>query len=218
MTSVLAVFLVVTCCALAGAIIAMAMKAYRTPHITHYEFTDRDIILLISDQPDGVCDAELLAKNSTLTKKEAKARLAALSHRGMLTTGYSDSFKYYYSLKEKVAKGPYPKLSEHPFLSVKDLMLLFHHFDYRLTIQDICLATNLPVAVIGEEMKYFLKEKIVDQVTQTAPDGMSSSGKFYILKDPYRNDPKAIAQKEEALDLNVSKMYERMVAGKNTDQ
>lgn len=214
MSTALTVFLVVTCCALVGAFIGMAVKAYRTPHVTHYEFTDKEILLLISEQVDGMCDADTLAKHSTLTKKEAKARLAALSHRSILTTGYGNSFNYYYSLKEPITKGAYPKLSPHPFLSVRDLMLLFKHFDYRLTIQDICLATNLPVAIIGEEMKYFLKEKIVDQITQTAADGMNTSGNFYILKDPYRQDPQKVIQKEKALDLNVSKMYDRMIQGK----
>jgi len=43
---------------------------------------------------------------------------------------------------------------------------------------------------------------------------MSVGSKYYILLDPYRENPESIADKEAALDLNVSKMYEQIVEGK----
>ena len=157
---------------------------------------------------------QMLAKDSGLTVKEAKARLTRLLYRGLLTHGYSKKFNNYYSLKEKMVDGPYPKLSEDPFLTIRDLILLFKHFDYRLSIQDLCLATDLPVEVIVQEMKFFLKEKIVDELNQISADGMSVGSKYFILLDPYRENPESIADKETALDLNVSKMYEQIVEGK----
>ena len=153
---------------------------------------------------------QMLAKDSGLTVKEAKARLTRLLYRGLLTHGYSKKFNNYYSLKEKMVDGPYPKLSEDPFLTIRDLILLFKHFDYRLSIQDLCLATDLPVEVIVQEMKFFLKEKI-DQISA---DGMSVGSKYFILLDPYRENPESIADKEAALDLNAKKLYEDIVVSR----
>ena len=157
---------------------------------------------------------QMLAKDSGLTVKEAKARLTRLLYRGLLTHGYSKKFNNYYSLKEKMVDGPYPKLSEDPFLTIRDLILLFKHFDYRLSIQDLCLATDLPVEVIVQEMKFFLKEKIVDELNQISADGMSVGSKYFILLDPYRENPESIADKEAALDLNAKKLYEDIVVSR----
>ena len=90
-------------------------------------------------------------------------------------------------------------------------MLLFKHFDYRVSIQDICMATGLPVSVIREEMKHFIKKEIVREVINAVSDGMThySSSRFYILRDPYRNNPDAYLEQEEAIDFELKEIYKQ---------
>lgn len=193
------------------AMIVMAMKyskKYYSPDATHITASDKEILLLIGDQKDGLLNISQLVKHTGMTKSEAKKRITILSIKGIVKTGYTSSMKYYYSLKQPIKPGPYPSLSTDPFLTLGDLMSLFKFFDYRLSIQDICMATNLPVSIIASEMKYFIKEKIVDALHHTSTDGMTSY-KFYILKGEYRDDPDKYQEIQKEIDLDLSKLYVR---------
>lgn len=181
-------------------------KAYYSPDASHITISDKAFLELIADQNDGLLPVEKAIKLTGMTKAETKKRFTILTQKGLLKAGYTSSFKYYYSLKQPLKKGPYPVLSSDPFLTIGDLMILFKFFDYRLSIQDICLATNLPVTVIANEMKVFIKEKIVAELYHTSADGMTSN-KFYILQGEYRDDPDKYLELQKEIDLDLSKLY-----------
>ncbi len=189
-------------------------RSYYKTHDSFHEMTDKEIFEFIGKQPDGLVSVELLTNNSVLTKSAARTRLSSLAMKGLLATNHTKSFKTYYSLKERIKGAPYPSLSSHPFLSLGHLMILFKHFDYKLSVQHICLVTNLPVTVIMKEMKYFEKEKVVEGISQNIgqDDGMGSAPtrSFYILKEPYRNNPDAYLEKEEKFNLDLEKMYQEI--------
>jgi len=187
-----------------------AYVSYYKTHDSFHEVTDKEILELIAKQPDGLLSLDLLTKYSSLSKSAARKRLSSLSMQGIIGPSHTSKLKSFYYLKEEIKEGPYPTLSSHPFLSLGDLMLLFKHFDYKLTVQSICIVTNLPVAVILREIKYFEKEKVIERLTQTitSADGMSGvTRKFYILNEPYRNNPDAYLEKEEQFNLDLDKMY-----------
>jgi len=180
---------------------------------SHYEMTDKDIMLFAHNQPDKMVSAEILSDNTALTKAEARNRLSLLNHRGILDKATSSRYpmQTHYSLKQPITDIEPPDLSSDPFLSMEDLMRLFKHHNYRVSIHDICMATNLPTNIIVREMKYFEKKKVVTAVTQAyTPDGMTtiSSHKFYVLRGEYRNDPEAYLKEQEKFDLDLSKIYE----------
>ena len=184
-------------------------KDYYKPDASHTKISDRDLLELIAKEKDGLLNVERVMKLTKLTKAEAKKRFAILRQKGLVKVSTSGGgMRYYYSLMQPLSEGPYPSLSSDPFLTLGDLMALFKHFDYRLSIQDICLATNLPVAVITTEMKHFIKENIVEKLFQMMPDGMNSKT-FYILKGEYRNDPEKYLEMEEEINLDLSKLYSR---------
>ena len=196
----------------AAAMYSWYKKGYKQPlEDSYYTMTDKDLLMLIDSQPDKLISAEMVSNNTSLTKKEAKARLTNLIYKGVLKSSHASGFKYFYSLKQPIRPGPYPTLSNDPFLTVGDLMLLFKHFDYRVSIQDICMATGLPVSVIREEMKHFIKKEIVREVINAVSDGMThySSSRFYILRDPYRNNPDAYLEQEEAIDFELKEIYKQ---------
>ena len=189
-------------------IIAKASNSYYNPDGSHITISDKEILELIAKQKDGLLDRDTLMKETGMEKSVAKKRITVLSIKGLVKTGYTSKMTYYYSLKQPIKPGPYPSLSSDPFLTLGDLMSLFSYFDYRLSIQDICMATNLPVGIISREMKYFMKEKVVDQLHYTSPDGMNSY-KFYILKGEYRDDPDKYIEMQEEINLDLSELYAR---------
>ena len=67
----------------------------------------------------------------------------------------------YYTLAKSIEKSYDLNLSNDPFMTVEDLMIIFKHYDYQVSLQEVCLSTGLPLKVILEEMKYFEKEKVV---------------------------------------------------------
>lgn len=201
-----------------GAIVVLGILYWSYVYYTkvptsHYEMTDKDIMLFADNQSDKMVSAEILSDNTILTKSQARNRLALLAHRGILNTASSSRYpmQTHYSLKKEISETPPPDLSSDPFLSMEDLMRLFKHHDYRVSIHDICIATNLPTNIIVREMKYFEKKKVVTAVKQAyVPDGMTTifSHSFYVLRGEYRNDPEAYLREQEKFDLDLSKIYE----------
>jgi len=184
-------------------------KAYYTPDESHLEISDRELLILIGEQRDGLLSIKKAMTLTGLSKAQVKKRFYAFQMKGLVNIAYTSTLKYYYSLKQPLAEGPFPILSSDPFLTIGDLMLLFKHFNYRLSIQDICMATGLPINVIAKEMKHFLKEKIIDELTQSDANGISSR-KFYILRDGYRDNPEKHIEMQEEINLDLSKIYEEL--------
>ena len=161
--------------------------------------TDREILRLIEAQPDGMLSGEQLAEKTELTKSQAKVRLALLREFGALNSHYTSGFRYYYSLTGPIDARPAPALSSEPFLTVEDILTLFKHFNYRITPQQLIMATGLPVTIIKREMKYFQKQKVLQSLTQVSHAG-GVGARSFVLVEPYRSAPERFL--EQQLDLN----------------
>jgi len=169
-----------------------------------WKLPDHKLLKLISENRDGLVSSSELAKEVGITKKEAKATLSLLLHSGLLKLHSGKRSKRYYELTQALSKGPFPKLSDKPFLTLGDLMLLFKHFDYRLTLQDLCIATKLPVAFLIEELKYFMKENIVDKLREFKTGHIS-----YILKEPYSSHPEDYMNQQGRVDNDLEDLYQK---------
>jgi len=165
---------------------------------------DYKLLHFISEMPDGIISVSDLVQSHGFTKKEAKLSLSMLVHNKVLKLLVGSKSKRYYELIKPIDNGPFPKLSEKPFLTLGDLMILFKHFNYRLSLQDLCLATKLPVAFLIKEMKYFIKEDIVEPLTN-----LTDRTKTYILKAPYRNNPQDYVGEESRIDLDLLNIYQQ---------
>ena len=192
---------------LIGLLIYVAMKTYEKSNLeTQSYFTDREILLLISEQPDGMMTAKRLSENSTLTVKQAKTRLSYLMQQGILKVAYDNKFKYHYSLREEIDERPQLDLSDEPFLTVEDILLLFKHHDFKLTYQKACISTGLPVSIIKREFNYFIKQKIMNKVSSSSLDG-SYTKYLFLLEEPYRSDPDKFLEREKEMNLELQKIY-----------
>ena len=169
--------------------------------------TDKELFLLIQEQPDGIMTSERLAQTSGLTLKQAKSRLSYLSRNGLFNLHQGGFLKSHYSLKEKVDDGPSPKISDEPFLTVEDILLLFKHHDYKLTYQKICMSTGLPVSVIKEELEYFKKQKIISSVYSTAITPGVQPTRLFLLEEPYRSSTDKFLEREQEMNLELKKIY-----------
>lgn len=169
---------------------------------SQWKLPDHKLLKLISESPDGLLSASNLAKLLGVTKKEAKANLSLMLHHKILKLQIGKS--WYYELRQPLAEGPFPKLSEKPFLSLGDLMLLFKHFNYRLSLQDLCLATKLPIGFLEEELNYFMKENIVEKLRDFKNTTVS-----YILKEPYRDNPEDYINDEGRINNDLEGLYHK---------
>ena len=173
------------------------------PKKTQWKISDKDLLLLINQQPDRFITPHLLAEQSELTLKEAKNRLNSLLVYRVLDVASTPGLKRYFNLREDLDLRHPPKLSDNPFLTKEDIMTLFKHHNFRLSLQQICIDTGLPVAVIAEELKRFVKEKIVvmvrDRFFKTT----------YLLKEPFRSEPESPLEDEEGFNLDLSKIYQK---------
>lgn len=196
--SALAVFSV----GLLGFVIYYYQRRHQIGTDTQRSITDRDLLQRIADEPDGLLSPHHLAATTELSLAQARSRLQSLQAAGILNTAYNSSLKAYYSLKEPIPGRPSINLSPDPFLTVEDILTIFQLFDFRISDQDLIVATGLSLAMIKREMKYFMKQNVVEQVTTTAPQaGMSV--KSYILKEPYRSHPERFRDQAEKLDLEM---------------
>jgi hypothetical protein len=161
--------------------------------------TDKGILELIRDQPDGFLSTRQLAEKSGLTHAEAKSRLLQLRTFGAVKVFFAPGSRAYYSLTGPTDDRPVPQLSPAPFLTVDDLLKLFRHFGMKITPQQLIMATGLPLNIIEREIKYFIDQKILQKLSVTSPY-TGSSGVTFILQDPYRSDPDRFL--EQQLDLN----------------
>ena len=173
---------------------------------TQDKLSDKNFLLLFEKEPDGFLTVDRLIKKSGLSKSEAKFRFNYFQHQGLIKYSYTNKLKYYYRLIIPVVHKDYPALSEQPFLTVEDILKIFKVCDYSVSVQEICLATGLPISIIKKEMKFFEKENIIESLTEYAADGMSSK-KYWVLKEPYRTNPDQFLALEEKFNIELEKIY-----------
>lgn len=185
--------------------ISMWIKSYNSiKESSQIKITDKELILLIENQPDGFVSKAFLIKNTPLDKKEVNIRLQELSYKGIVKYAYSNKFKYYYSLKESGADHKTAELSDVPFLTIEDLFELFELHDNRLTLQKVCLSTGLPLSIIDEQLKYFIKEDIILKLSN-----YENTVAQYILSEKYKK--KGLDKLEEnEINLDLSKIVEKL--------
>jgi len=171
---------------------------------SQWKLADYKLLKIITEMPNGLISASDLMENYDLTKKEAKLSLSILAQNKIVKIQVGRKSKRYYELVKPIAKGPFPSLSEKPFLTLGDLMVLFKHFGYRLTLQDLCLATKLPIAFLVKELKYFIQENIVEHLRN-----IKNTTDTYILKEPYRSNPEDYSKNEGRIDLDLRNLYEK---------
>lgn len=168
--------------------------------------TDYAILELIESQPDGLLDAKGLAAVTELDEKEALRRLMMLHTWGVLYYMHDNWSKIHFSLRRPLDRREPPALSAEPFLTVDDIVRLFRHHDFRLTPQDLVTSTRLPANVLQREMKYFQREKVVQQLYSHDPNSGTVTQKFYVLREPYRSNPEAFLEKGANMDLQLKEL------------
>lgn len=171
--------------------------------------SDKDLLLLFEDEPDGILTKKRIVEKTALTKSQVSRRIQHLQYNGLLKYGYSNSLKYYYSLADPIDHRKPPELSQEPFLTVEDILKLFKHFDYKLTLQNLCTATGLPLKIIKRELKYFVKEGIISEINYTDGSGMHTK-KTYTLREPYRSNPDQFLEMEKLINPQLEKIYEKL--------
>ena len=166
--------------------------------------TDYDLIHLINNEPDNMMTTKRLTAKSNLNKQQARRRLRYLYYSGLLNVFQDPTFARHYTLKQEVKGAWLPDLSDRPFLTVEDILLLFKHYDYKVTLQDVCLSTKLPVSIIKREFDYFIKEKVIQKIKPVAPMSFTHQ---YVLQEPYRSSPESFLRKKDELDLELENLY-----------
>ncbi len=200
-------------CLFGGGILLMLIAIWQyykqVKHVenTQHKLSDKELLLKFEAEPDGFLTVKRLMENSDLTKSEAKFRMTYLSYMGFLKTSYNSSYKSVYSLNKKLDRREIPELSNKPFLTVEDILKLFKTYDFQLSLQNMCIATGLPLSVIKKEMKYFEKEKVIESMTEYTADGMTGR-KFWTLKEPYRSNPDKFLALETKMNLELEKLYD----------
>lgn len=160
--------------------------------------TDRELIRLFEQQPGGLLSRSMIAEKTGLTKAEVTSRLTSFAHWGIVRAGVNaTSTNYFYELTAKLETYTGPELSAEPFLTVRDLQHIFEAYAYKVSPQDLLMATGLPWNVIEREIKYFRKEKVLEYTRIDRPD---DSPIQFILLEPYNNP--ATLDLEEAERLN----------------
>lgn len=202
MTAVFVVFgVVITCCLIVGLIISSYSRSVTKSQSI---LSDRDLLLLLNSEPDRILSAQQLARKTGMTKSQASSRLTSLVWKGLVSQMYS-GIKSFYELRRPIEAQNLVELSDQPYISIEDLFKLFDHFDQKMDLQDICIATGLPFKVIEREMKYFEKEGIVHKMTKMSQDGISTNKIFYTLQESYkkRDSNDALRLREINNDLEM---------------
>lgn len=165
--------------------------------------TDKELIQVIAKQPGGIASIEQLADITPLSSKQLQARITYFHNQGIVNNRIDTRFKGHFSLIAPIDERLAPKLSEKPFLTVEDILVLFKHHNHQLTLQKICMDTGLPISIINREMKYFIKEKIVNTIST-----LGKYDKTFILEEPYRSNPDIFLEKQEEIDFELEELLE----------
>ena len=169
---------------------------------TQRHISDKDLLLMLHNEPDQLLSPHQLADKTELTLTEARARLNALFSYGILQRSYNSRGRHFFGTRDPVIDPPDLELSNDPFLTVEDLLQIFEAYDYKVTAQQMILTTGLPLAVLKRELKYFEKEKIIQKLQRTDSNGTVMQ-RFYVLQDPYRSDPDRFREKADRLNLEM---------------
>jgi len=155
---------------------------------TQRHLTDKDLLLMLHNEPDQLLSPHQLADKTALSLTEARARLNALFTYGILQRSYNKRGRHFFSTRDPIIDPPALNLSEDPFLTVEDLLQIFEAYNYKVTAQQMIMATGLPLAVLKRELKYFETQKIIQKLQRSDSNGMMLK-RFYVLQDPYRPNP-----------------------------
>lgn len=169
---------------------------------TQRQLSDKDLLLMLHNEPDQLLSPHQLVEKTGLTLTEARTRLNALYSYGILQRSYNSRGRHFFSTRDPIEKTPEFTLSNDPFLTVEDLLQIFAAYDYKVTAQQMILATGLPLAVLKRELKYFEDQKIIQKLQRTDSNGMVMK-RFYVLQDPYRSDPDRFRDQADKLDLEM---------------
>ncbi|MFT4534428.1 MAG: hypothetical protein ACJA1A_000282 [Saprospiraceae bacterium] len=190
--------------------IVYGVKAYRKSISASYdEVSDRDLLLFIDEQPDKIVNKKLVARTFGISKTQTASRLSALHHNGVLSVLYSKSMtRYSYTLSRSIDKNSDIDLSHEPFMTLEDLLKIFKHYDYQVSMQELILITGLPLKVIKREMKYFENEKIINIMLKM--QNQYTYQRLYMLNEPYRSNPDAFLKLENT-NFELREIYEKVI-------
>lgn len=184
-------------------------KSNRTIKESQSGISDKELIEFIDNEPDKIVDSQMLMNSLHLTKFEARARLRHFHHNGLLCVLRSrNGMKAYYTLSKAIDRTYDLNLTDDPFMTIEDLMLIFKHCEYKVSLQDICLCTGLPIKVINEEMKYFEKEGVVRGLYWTNESGFGHQ-RIYTLCEPYRSNPDEYLDSSK-VNFKLKEIYEKV--------
>jgi hypothetical protein len=169
---------------------------------TQRQISDKDLLLMLHNEPDQLLSPHQLAEKTGLSLTEARGRLNALFSYGILQRSYNSRGRHFFGTRDPIEEVPALNLSNDPFLTVEDLLQIFEAYDYKVTAQQMILATGLPLAVLKRELKYFEAQKIIQKLQRTDSSGMVMK-RFYVLQDPYRSDPDRFRDQADRLDLEM---------------
>jgi len=184
-------------------------KSNRAVNDSQVDVSDKKLIEFINNQPDKIVNSKALVDEFGLTKFEAGGRLRHFMTNGLLRRMTTrNGMKTYYTLSKPVEKSYDLVLTDDPFMTVEDLMLIFKHNDYQVSLQEICLCTGLPIKVILEEMKYFEKEEVIKCLLLSINSGFSHQ-KVYVLCEPYRSNPESYMALAD-VNFELNEIYEKV--------
>ncbi len=191
-------------------IIIYGVKSFQKAVKASYDkISDRDLVLFIDKQPDKVVDKKLVARTFGLSKTMTSSRLSSLHHNGVLSVLTNKSMtSYSYTLSKPIDKSYNIDLSQEPFMTLEDLLNIFKHCDYKVSMQELILITGLPLKVIKREMKYFEKENIIKIMLKAKND--YSYQRVYMLNEPYRSNPDAFLKLENT-NFELREIYEKVI-------
>ncbi len=174
----------------------------KTNRKTQRHLSDRDLLRMLRDEPDQLLSPHQLRDKTEMTLNESRTRLSALMSYGILQRSSNSKGRHFYGTREPVNEPPELALSPDPFLTVEDLLQIFEAYDYKVTAQQMIMATGLPLDVLKRELKYFEDQKIVQKLKRTDAQGMTTK-RFFVLQDPYRSDPERFRSQADKLDLEM---------------
>jgi len=167
--------------------------------------SDKDLLLMIHNEPDQLIQRKDIVERTGLTKNQVTYRIQQLQYHKLIQTSYTSSFKSYYQLAHPLNLSEPPALSREPFLTVEDILIIMKHYDFKVTMAELIMATGLPIHVLNEEMKYFIKNKIITKLITYDSSGMGTvvAPVRYILNEPYRSQPEEFLKKEDRINLEL---------------
>jgi len=190
-------------------IVFFAVKEHNKVLDKSYDIvSDKDILLYINDQPDKVINKTTASRKFGLSKSQMATRLRSLQQNGVLSVLYNKTMtKYSYTISKPIDK-PYDiELSQEPFMTLEDLLKIFQHYDYQVSMQELLLITGLPLKVIKREMKYFEDEKIINIMLKV--NTQYSYHRIYMLNEPYRSNSDAFLNLENT-NFELKEIYEKV--------